>query len=118
MPRAIVVGAGIGGIATAIRLRAKNYNVLVFEANEYPGGKLHSKQVNGYRYDLGPSLFTMPHFVDELFQLHQKNPKDYFNYIQKDTVCNYFWDDGTRFSAKSQKETFIKNAYHGLFKQK
>ncbi|MEM7485345.1 MAG: 1-hydroxycarotenoid 3,4-desaturase CrtD [Bacteroidota bacterium] len=110
MPRAIVVGAGIGGIATAIRLRAKNYNVLVFEANEYPGGKLHSKQVNGYRFDLGPSLFTMPHFVDELFQLHQKNPKDYFNYIQKDTVCNYFWDDGTRFSAKSQKETFIKNA--------
>ncbi|MBS9462648.1 phytoene desaturase [Flagellimonas sp. 389] len=110
MPKAIVIGAGIGGIATAIRLRAKNYNVLVFEANDYPGGKLHSKQVNGYRFDLGPSLFTMPHFVDELFRLHNQKPEDYFNYVQKDTVCNYFWDDGTRFSAKSKKETFVKDA--------
>lgn len=110
MPKAIVVGAGIGGIAAAIRLRAKNYNVLVLEANSYPGGKLHSRKINGYRFDLGPSLFTMPHFVDELFLLHHRDPKDYFQYTQKSTICNYFWEGGTRFSAKSEKEEFVKDA--------
>lgn len=110
MPKAIVIGAGIGGIATAIRLRAKKYEVLVIEANNYPGGKLHSKKMSGYRFDLGPSLFTMPQYVDELFELHQKNPKDYFQYRKKEVLCNYFWDDGTKFSAKAQKEVFIKEA--------
>lgn len=110
MPKAIVVGAGIGGIAAAIRLRAKNYNVQVLEANAYPGGKLHAREINGYRFDLGPSLFTMPHFVDELFQLHNRNPKDHFQYAKKKTICNYFWEDGARFSAKSEKEEFVKDA--------
>ncbi len=110
MPKAIVVGAGIGGIAAAIRLRAKDYEVLVLEANSYPGGKLHIKKINGYRFDLGPSLFTMPHFVDELFQLHDRNPKEHFQYTQKNTICNYFWEDGTRFSAKSEEDEFVKDA--------
>lgn len=110
MPKAIVVGAGIGGIATAIRLSAKGYDVSVFEANSYAGGKLHSKKVDGYRFDLGPSLFTMPHFVDELFRLHQKNPVDHFQYIRKEVLCNYFWDDGVKFSAKANKEDFIDDA--------
>ena len=110
MPKAIVIGAGIGGLATAIRLRAKNYDVEVFEANSYPGGKLHSKTVDGFRFDLGPSLFTMPHFVDELFRLHNKNPRHYFNYTRKKIICNYFWEDGMTFSAKSDKNTFASEA--------
>lgn len=110
MAKAIIIGAGIGGIATAIRLRAKKYEVLVIEANNYPGGKLHYKKVGEYRFDLGPSLFTMPQYVDELFELHQKNPKDYFQYNKKQVLCNYFWDDGTVFSAKAQKEAFIEEA--------
>nr|WP_299340087.1 1-hydroxycarotenoid 3,4-desaturase CrtD [Allomuricauda sp.] len=110
MPIAIVVGAGIGGIATSIRLRAKGYDVLVLEANPYPGGKLHAVQQDGFRFDLGPSLFTMPHFVDELFELHHKNPKDYFNYKKKEVVCNYFWDDGTRFSAHGDQNAFATEA--------
>lgn len=83
MQKAIVVGAGIAGLATSIRLRAQNYNVTVLESNEYPGGKLHSIENQGFRFDLGPSLFTMPHFVDELFELHGQNPRDYFNYKKK-----------------------------------
>ncbi|WP_205783311.1 1-hydroxycarotenoid 3,4-desaturase CrtD [Flagellimonas allohymeniacidonis] len=110
MPRAIVVGSGIGGIATAIRLRAKNYEVLVFESNHYPGGKLHSKMQDGFRFDLGPSLFTMPQYVDELFELHRKNPREHFNYQKKEVICNYFWDDGTRFSAQENQEKFISTA--------
>lgn len=70
MKKAIVIGAGIAGIASALRLKHKGYDVIVFEANSYAGGKLHAIQQNGFRFDLGPSLFTMPHLVDELFRLH------------------------------------------------
>lgn len=111
MPKtAIVIGAGIAGLATAIRLTAKGYLVTVFETNTYPGGKLHSKLTNGYRFDLGPSLFTMPWLVTELFELHGKNASDYFSYTRKETICNYFWQDGSVFSLKADRETFIKEA--------
>ncbi|MEL6484844.1 MAG: FAD-dependent oxidoreductase, partial [Bacteroidota bacterium] len=110
MPKAIIVGAGIGGLATAIRLAHKQYEVTVVEANAYPGGKLHTQTSDGFRFDLGPSLFTMPQFVDELFLLHGKNPRDYFEYIRKKTVCNYFWEDGTRFTVSADQDTFIEEA--------
>ena len=105
---AIVIGSGIAGIASAIRLQLKGYNVTVFEKNSYPGGKLSAFKLGNYRFDAGPSLFTMPHFVDELFELAGKNPRDYFNYIRHDKSCNYFWDDGTRLEADSNIGTFSK----------
>lgn len=110
MKKAIVIGSGIAGIATALRLNKKGYDVSVFEANSYAGGKLHAFKNKGYRYDMGPSLFTMPHLVDELFTLHNKNPKDYFDYSKKEVVCNYFWDDGKKFSAPADQQVFIKKA--------
>lgn len=110
MSNAVVIGAGIGGIATALRLRKKGYRVQVIESNGYAGGKLHAMTLGPYRFDLGPSLFTMPQFVDELFRLFDKSPQDHFNYIRKDTICNYFWEDGTHFSAHSKPERFAKMA--------
>lgn len=106
----IVVGSGIAGLATAIRLQIKGYDVQVFEANSYPGGKLHEQQLNGFRFDMGPSLFTLPWLVDELFELCGKNPFDYFEYSKKKTICNYFWEDGTSFSANADTEQFIQDA--------
>lgn len=110
MCRALVIGAGIGGIATSIRLRKLGYEVLVLEANGTPGGKLGTLTKEGYRFDLGPSLFTMPHLVEELFGLFDVNPKEYFSYHRKQTICNYFWEDGLRFTADADLETFIRNA--------
>ena len=78
--KALIIGAGIAGIATAIRLAVKGYNVEVFEANSYPGGKLSEFEQEGYRFDAGPSLFTMPQYVDGLFTLAGKKPADYFKY--------------------------------------
>lgn len=102
----IIVGAGIGGIATAIRLAAKGNKVKVFEANAYPGGKLSEITLNGFRFDAGPSLFTMPHYVDELFLLAGKNPKDYFEYQKLNSVCNYFYEDGTQIKAWADPDQF------------
>ena len=107
MKKAIVIGSGIAGLASALRLRAKNYEVHVFEANSYPGGKLHAFERGDYRFDYGPSLFTMPQFVEELFELFGENPAEHFRYKRKATVCNYFWDDGTTFSAPADKALFV-----------
>jgi phytoene desaturase len=105
---AIVIGAGIAGIASSIRLRLKGYSVTVFEKNAYPGGKLSAFQLGNYRFDAGPSLFTMPHFVEELFELANKKTTDYFEYIKHDKSCHYFWDDGTRLEASSDLEQLSK----------
>ncbi|GAB3249054.1 phytoene desaturase family protein [Larkinella harenae] len=103
---AAVVGAGIAGIAAAIRLSLKGYRVDIYEANAYPGGKLSGFTQDGFRFDAGPSLFTMPHLVDELFQLAGRNPKDYFDYSRLDETCQYFWDDGTHLTAWADREAF------------
>lgn len=107
-PKAIVIGAGIAGIASAIRLRIKGYEVSVFEAGSKPGGKLAELRVNGFRFDAGPSLFTMPQYMDELFQLAGKNPNDYFEYIRLKEICRYFYEDGLRLTAKADLNAFAR----------
>jgi phytoene desaturase len=110
MAKAAVIGSGIAGIASALRLRHQGFDVEVFEKNSYTGGKIHSKQLNEYRFDLGPSLFTLPHLVEELFELFGKKPNKHFEYITKQTICNYFWDDGSSFSVSANEEKFVEEA--------
>lgn len=107
-PKAIVIGAGIAGIASAIRLSVKGYEVSVFEAGSKPGGKLAELRMNGFRFDAGPSLFTMPQYVDELFQLAGKNPNDYFEHIRLKEICRYFYEDGLRLTAKADLNAFAR----------
>lgn len=106
--KAIVIGSGIAGIASALRLRAKGYEVEVFEANTYLGGKLSLIELGNYRFDAGPSLFTMPHFVDELFRLFDKNPADYFQYVANEVTCHYFFPDGTFLPFYTDKNQTVK----------
>ncbi len=110
MKKAIVIGAGIGGLASALRLRKKGFDVDVFESNDYPGGKLSSFTEKGFRFDAGPSLFTKPEFVIELFELFGVDPKKYFSFHRKETVCNYFWEDGIRLSVPADIEKFAERA--------
>ncbi|MBT2560436.1 phytoene desaturase [Pedobacter sp. ISL-68] len=107
-PKAIVIGAGIAGIASAIRLSLKGYEVDVFEVNSKPGGKLTEIKMNGFRFDAGPSLFTMPQYVDELFKLAGKNPEDYFEYLKLKEICRYFYEDGLRLNASADLDEFAK----------
>ena len=107
MKQAVVIGAGIGGLASSIRLASKGYQVTVFEANPYPGGKLSAFSIEGYRFDAGPSLFTMPQYVNELFECVGEDPKYYFDYKKKTVGCHYFWSDHTRFKAFSDREEFL-----------
>lgn len=109
-PKAIIIGSGIAGMATSVRLRAAGYEVEVYEMNSYPGGKLTEFSQKGYRFDMGPSLFTMPQFVEDLFKTAKRDISKYFKYHKKKTVCNYFYEDGTRFQADANIEEFASNA--------
>lgn len=110
----IVVGSGIAGLATAVRLAVAGHEVKVFEANSYPGGKLSEVNINGFRFDAGPSLFTMPNLVTELFELAGKDPKQNFDYIKLEKLCNYFYEDGTRFTAYADKDRFDEELFEQL----
>ena len=74
MPVAGIIGSGIAGIACSLRLKKMGYEVHVFEANDYAGGKMDNLKLGDYRFDMGPSLFTLPYLVDELFHLFNINP--------------------------------------------
>jgi phytoene desaturase len=104
--KAIIIGAGVGGMATAIRLKLLGYNVQVFEKNTYPGGKLTHFETNGFRFDAGPSLFTSPQLIEELFKLAKEPIAPYFTYEKLEVACNYFYEDGVNIKAFTNKVAF------------
>lgn len=98
----------------SVRLRVRGFDVTVLEANSYTGGKLTSFSQDGFRFDAGPSLFTNPRYVEELFQLAGKPTESYFQYKRLPTLCHYFYEDGTFLPADSQVEVFseqLKTAF-------
>lgn len=115
MKKAIVIGSGVAGLASAIRLATKGYEVEVHEANNYLGGKLTEIILGKFRFDAGPSLFTMPQYVDELFQLAGKNSRDYFEYLKHDTSCHYFFEDGVFLPFSSELSLLLKEVEKTLF---
>ena len=102
-----IIGAGIAGLATAVRLAVAGHPVTVFKAAATFGGKMHQFTLpGGYRFDAGPSLFTLPQLVDDIFRLAGREPADYFRYERLDPITNYFFADGTRLTAWAEAEKF------------
>jgi len=104
--KVIIIGAGVGGMATAIRLTLLGYTVQVFEKNDYPGGKLSHFETNGFRFDAGPSLFTSPDLIEALFALAKEPIAPYFTYEKLGVACNYFYEDGVCIKAYTNKAQF------------
>jgi len=85
--RVTVIGAGLGGISAAISLKAAGYDVEVFEKNGQIGGKLNVMEKDGFTFDLGPSIFTLPQFFQDLFERAGKKMDDY---VQLDAVTPHW----------------------------
>lgn len=99
MKKVIVIGAGLGGLSAAIRLAAKGFSVCVLERNETIGGKVNFLASNGYSFDTGASLLTMPHVFRELFEAAGKRLEDYLTLEKLEPICRYFWTDGATLDA-------------------
>jgi phytoene desaturase len=111
-----VIGAGIGGLALSIRLANQGFKVTIFEKNSYPGGKLSELNMNGFRFDKGPSLFTMPALIDELTHLQGSSHK--FEYQKLKVITNYFYSDGTQLKASANVEEFAAEVHSKLNENK
>lgn len=116
--KVIVIGSGVAGMAAAIRLAVQGFMVQVYEKNSYPGGKLSAFEKNGFLFDAGPSLFTQPQNVAELFALAGENIADYFEYKKADFICNYFYENGTAVQANSNPELFAEELQDKLGEEK
>ncbi|OVE76572.1 diapolycopene oxygenase, partial [bacterium F11] len=91
----IVIGAGLGGLSAAISLATEGFQVSVFEKNDKPGGKCNLDKINGFTFDLGPSILTMPHIFKALFDRAGKNMADYVSFEEVLPHWRNFFEDGT-----------------------
>lgn len=106
--RAVIIGAGVAGLAASIRLAVAGFEVEVFEQSDRPGGKLGYFEANDFRFDTGPSLFTQPANIEELFEIAGEPIEDYFKYRKMSHSCHYFYEDGTVINASSDIDVFAK----------
>lgn len=118
MKNVAVIGSGIGGIASAIRLKNKGYNVSIFEKNSYAGGKLSEIRKDGFRFDAGPSLLTLPELIKELFYISGKNPEQYIKFTKLDSSCKYFYSDKTVINAYSDIDKFAEEIENNTIDKK
>ncbi|WP_225743551.1 NAD(P)/FAD-dependent oxidoreductase [Marinilactibacillus sp. Marseille-P9653] len=90
-----VIGGGLGGISAAIALAQSGYKVALYEKNQHIGGKLNRLEVEGYGFDLGPSILTMPFIFERLFLVGNKKMEDYVKFEKLDLQWRSFFTDGT-----------------------
>jgi phytoene desaturase len=94
MAEVVVVGGGVGGLASAIRLRSAGHAVTLFERNAAVGGKLALLERDGYRFDIGPSLVTLPDVFDEVFRVAGTTLAEQVQIVRLDPQFRYRWPDG------------------------
>ena len=92
--RAVVIGAGLAGLASAIRLVARGYEVTVLERGAAPGGKAWQREVNGFVHDGGPTVLTAPFLVDELFGLLGKRREDFLSFLPVEPWYRFLFAEG------------------------
>ncbi len=106
--KVVIIGSGVAGLAAAIRLAVQGFSVSVYEKNSCPGGKLSAFTKDGFHFDAGPSLFTQPQNIEELFELADEPIENYFSYSKLDIACKYFYENGKTINAYSNAELFAK----------
>lgn len=93
--RIVVIGAGLGGLSAAISLASEGFSVQLLEKNDKVGGKLNILTKDGFSFDLGPSILTMPHIFAELFSRAGKDMADYVQIEKVEPHWRNFFEDGT-----------------------
>lgn len=109
MKKAIVMGSGFGGLASAVRLVKKGYEVTLLEARDQLGGRASVFKKDGYTFDAGPTVITAPYLLNELFELLEENPKDYFELLPIDPFYRIVFHDKSEFDYVGDEERLIEN---------
>ena len=94
----IVIGSGFGGIAAALRLKAKGHKVTLIEKHPDLGGRARVFRKNGFIFDGGPTVITAPYLINELFELFKKDPKDYIKLSPLKVWYQFIFEDKSKFN--------------------
>ena len=94
---AVVIGSGFGGLAAAIRLQAKGFNTTILEMRDKPGGRAYVYEDQGFIYDAGPTIITIPQIFTELADVAGKRLEDYVTIVPCDPYYRIYFDDQTHF---------------------
>ena len=94
----VVIGPGFGGIAAALRLKAKNHKVTLIEKHPDLGGRARVFKRNGFTYDGGPTVITAPYLINELFELFKKDPRDYIELSPLNIWYQFIFEDNSKFN--------------------
>ncbi len=101
-----IIGAGLGGLSAALHARARGWSVDVFEQSGCPGGKCNRFERDGFQFDTGPSLLTLPEVVAEPFAAVGQSIEDHLEWIPVEPGCTYHFHDGTIFHAPGTLDAF------------
>lgn len=112
-----IIGSGVAGLATSVRLAKQGYEVHVFESNAYPGGKINSATYGEYRFDQGPSVFTGPKYLKEIYDLCGEDFSD-FGLVPLTTSFNYFFNDGLRMRLSNRRDEIVEEISEKLGEDK
>jgi phytoene desaturase len=93
----IVIGSGFGGLATAVRLAAQGHQVEIFEKRDKLGGRAYVYDINGFKFDGGPTVITAPFMLDEIFEAAGRKRQDYFTMVPVDPFYRIFNHEGRKF---------------------
>ncbi len=104
----IVIGSGFGGIAAALRLKAKGHEVKIIEKHPDLGGRARVFKKNGFTFDGGPTVITAPYLINELFELFKKDPKHYIKLSPLKIWYQFIFEDKTKFNYSGDEASMIK----------
>jgi phytoene dehydrogenase-like protein len=106
--KAVVIGGGLGGLATALRLSVRGWNVSVYEKEAAMGGKMNSLSLGGFKFDTGPSLITMPWVFSELFESAGERMDEHLHLQPVEPLGHYVFDDGVSFPVSSSLPQWLE----------
>lgn len=105
--RVCVVGGGLAGMAAAVRLAAEGHDVSLLEQNSHLGGKMNVWRSEGFTFDMGPTIITMPSVLERLFSSVGRRAEDYLNLVSLDPQWRTFFADGSRFDLYTSLEGMV-----------
>jgi len=106
--KSIVIGSGFGGIAAALRLKAKDHDVTLIEKHPDLGGRARVFKKNGFTFDAGPTVITAPYLIEELFELFNKKADDYIKLTPLNTWYRFIFEDGEKFDYSGNEDQMKK----------
>jgi phytoene desaturase len=104
---AAVIGSGFGGLALAIRLQSAGIQTTLIEARDKPGGRAYVYEVDGFKFDAGPTVVTDPSCLEELFELSGRNIADYVELMPVTPFYRLIWEDGQVFDYSNDDEKLL-----------